>query len=753
MKRGIFGGSNTWGYIKRDVTINLLGGTVGTDELPGVVYGGGLGKETAVFGNITLNIGAPGTPGPVIKGDVYGGSMKGSVNSGSTTKTSLGVFNDVPNHGTNHQYDIYSVSLDTALAQGYGYNPDKHTSVNMYSGVVEGNLFGGGSGPDNANPPVYGDITVNFLGGEVMRNIFGANDISGKPMGKVKVNIGTPDSVAASVADGDRSHRNRPVVHGSVFGGGRNAAYGTAPDNYTPVVEMFSGTVRQNVFGGGLGTPAVISIPEEEYATKVLIRNGSVQGNVYGGGNDARVIGNTRVVIGHDGTLFTLTVASDNPSQGTATGGGTYSQDEDVVLTATPASGYSFAQWSDGNTNNPRTVTVKGDQTYTAQFETTPSYTITTVADPSTLGSASGDGTYEKGARVVLTATPNDAGSRFTQWSDGVTYNPRTLSLTSNLTLTAIFEPIPTWTLTLLVSPAGAGTVDGAGTYLETATASFITTPNTGYRFLNWSDGSTDLSRSMRLTANTTFTAIYEAIPTYVITANVATGQGTYGTVTGGGTYYENTTATLRAQPNAGYRFTRWSDGVTTNPRNVPVTADSTFTAEFEEFNIYYVDLGLPSGTLWAEVNVGAINPYDYGDYFAWGETAAKSNYNWVTYAHGSGTSALTKYCTNSSYGTVDNKTTLEAADDAATAILGNIARPPTADEWRELIDNTTSVSTTQNGIQGMLFTGPNGNSIFLPAAGYKNGTGTSNIGSYGYYWTASLNSSTNSSYCAIRLP
>ena len=816
VKRGIFGGSNTWGYIKKDVTINLLGGTVGTDERPGMVCGGGLGKETAVFGNITLNIGAAGTPGPVIYGDVYGGSQNGTTNAGSTTKTAIGSFNLDPNHGAGGEYDFYNVAIDTADAQGYGYNTSKKTIINMRSGRIDGNLFGGGYGPGGTAASTYGDITVNFLGGEVMENIYGCNNASGKPMGKVKVNIGTPDSVAASVADGDRSHRNRPVVHGSVFGGGNDAPYGTANDNYTPVVEMFSGTVGKNVFGGGEGGTAVITLPDETHATKVLIRNGSVQGNVYGGGNDARVIGNTRVVIGHDGTLFTLTVASSNPAQGTATGGGTYSQDEDVVLTATPASGYSFAQWSDGNTDNPRTVTVTGNQTYTAEFETTPQYNIDVTANEPSWGTFSGAGSYDVGSRVQIKATPN-TGVRFTQWSDGVTYNPRTvtvtadatytaqfesvpqwtltvqpnnaswgtvsgggtfyegvitsisasandgylfrrwsdgetynprtLSLSSNLTLTAIFEPIPTWTLTLLVSPVGAGTVDGAGTYLETATATFSTTPNTGYRFLRWSDGSTNLSRSMRLTQDTSLTAIYEAIPTYTITANVATGQGTYGTVTGGGTYYENTTATLRAQPNTGYRFTRWSDGVTTNPRTVTVTANATYTAEFEEFNIYYVDLGLPSGTMWAEVNVGAINPYDYGDYFAWGETAPKTTYNWTNYAHGSSTSSLTKYCTNSSYGTVDNKSTLEAADDAATAILGNGAYTPTATQWSELINNTTATATTQNGVRGMLVTGPNGNSIFLPAAGYKAGTGTSNTESYGYYWSASLNSSTNSSY------
>lgn len=807
VKRGIFGGSNTWGYIKKDVTINLLGGTVGTDERPGMVCGGGLGKETAVFGNITLNIGAAGTPGPVIYGDVYGGSQNGTTNAGSTTKTAIGSFNLDPNHGAGGEYDFYNVAIDTADAQGYGYNTSKKTIINMRSGRIDGNLFGGGYGPGGTAASTYGDITVNFLGGEVMENIYGCNNASGKPMGKVKVNIGTPDSVAASVADGDRSHRNRPVVHGSVFGGGNDAPYGTAHDNYTPVVEMFSGTVGRNVFGGGQGGTAEITLPDETHATKVLIRNGSVQGNVYGGGNDARVIGNTRVVIGHDGTLFTLTVASANPAQGTATGGGTYSQDEDVVLTATPASGYSFKQWSDGNTDNPRTVTVTGNQTYTAEFETTPQYNIDVTANEPSWGTFSGAGSYDVGSRVQIKATPN-TGVRFTQWSDGVTYNPRTvtvtadatytaqfesvpqwtltvqpnnaswgtasgggtfyegvitsisasandgylfrrwsdgetynprtLSLSSNLTLTAIFEAIPTWTLALQVSPTGAGTVDGAGTYLETATATFSTAPNTGYRFLRWSDGSTNLSRSIRLTQDTSLTAIYEAIPTYVITANVATGQSARGTVTGGGTYYENTTATLRAQANEGYRFKRWTDDVTDNPRTVTVTSNATFTAEFEEFHIYWVDLGLPSGKLWAEVNVGATSEEERGDYFAWGETAPKTNYNWSTYAYSNGSQyTLTKYNSSSSYGTVDNKTTLEATDDAATVNFGASAYMPSEADWNELVNNSTITLATRNGVKGQLFVGTNGNSIFLPANGFYNSTSRQYATSYGYYWSS----------------
>lgn len=152
------------------------------------------------------------------------------------------------------------------------------------------------------------------------------------------------------------------------------------------------------------------------------------------------------------------------------------------------------------------------------------------------------------------------------------------------------------------------------------------------------------------------------------------------------------------------------------------------------------VDLGLPSGLKWANMNVGATSETEYGDYFAWGETTPKSDYSWSTYAWGTAYNALTKYNTNSSYGTVDNKTTLEAADDAATANLGGTWRMPTAAEFQELLDNTTKAWVTDykgSGVNGYTFTG-NGNTIFLPAAGYRSGTDLGDQG-YGYYWSSSL--------------
>ena len=159
-----------------------------------------------------------------------------------------------------------------------------------------------------------------------------------------------------------------------------------------------------------------------------------------------------------------------------------------------------------------------------------------------------------------------------------------------------------------------------------------------------------------------------------------------------------------------------------------------------------YVDLGLPSGTKWATCNVGATTPEDYGDYFAWGETSTKNTYSWATYSLCNGSqNTLTKYCNNSSYGNngfTDALTTLEASDDAATANWGSAWRMPTKEEFEELNSNCTVTWTTQNGVNGRLFTGPNGNSIFLPAAGHRYDSSLDGAGTYGLYWSSSLRSS-----------
>ena len=145
-----------------------------------------------------------------------------------------------------------------------------------------------------------------------------------------------------------------------------------------------------------------------------------------------------------------------------------------------------------------------------------------------------------------------------------------------------------------------------------------------------------------------------------------------------------------------------------------------------------YVDLGLPSGQLWAKCNLGATSPEEYGSYFAWGETTDKTTYSWETYAHYKD-SIFTKY--NGS----DGLSILEATDDAATARLGVNWRIPSKAEFDELLNNCTATFTTSNGISGYRFTGPNGNSIFLPMSGGRDGDGLLSSGESGFYWLSSL--------------
>ena len=154
-----------------------------------------------------------------------------------------------------------------------------------------------------------------------------------------------------------------------------------------------------------------------------------------------------------------------------------------------------------------------------------------------------------------------------------------------------------------------------------------------------------------------------------------------------------------------------------------------------------YVDLGL--SVKWATCNVGANSPEEYGDYFAWGETEPKEDYFWSTYKYCNGDEdSMTKYCTNSTWGIVDNKTTLDLKDDAAHVNWGGKWRMPTKEEQDELRDknNCTWEWTTQNGVKGYKVTSvKNGNSIFLPAAVSRGRDYLGRADSHGYYWSSSL--------------
>ena len=167
------------------------------------------------------------------------------------------------------------------------------------------------------------------------------------------------------------------------------------------------------------------------------------------------------------------------------------------------------------------------------------------------------------------------------------------------------------------------------------------------------------------------------------------------------------------------------------------------------------IDLGLPSGLKWASFNLGASKPEQYGDYYAWGETEPKGDYSWSNYKWCMGTrTSMTKYCSNSEYGYngfTDDKTVLDLEDDAANVNLGDKWRIPTEAEWDELITSCSWEWTSVNGVSGRKVTGPNGNSIFLPAAGRRYSTYFDCEDEYGFYWSSSLDSSPYNFHCYAR--
>ena len=148
----------------------------------------------------------------------------------------------------------------------------------------------------------------------------------------------------------------------------------------------------------------------------------------------------------------------------------------------------------------------------------------------------------------------------------------------------------------------------------------------------------------------------------------------------------------------------------------------------------HMIDLGLPSGTKWACCNVGASTPEGYGNYYAWGETTPKSVYNWDTYQYG-----YYNYDDNFSHLVNIGSDIAGTAYDAAIVNWGAPWRMPSLVQIQELLSNCTSTGTTQNGVNGRKFTGPNGGTVFLPAAGYRLNADLYSAGAGGYYWSSTL--------------
>lgn len=289
--------------------------------------------------------------------------------------------------------------------------------------------------------------------------------------------------------------------------------------------------------------------------------------------NYVNVWGNSYNIVCYEPLQFDVTINTNDSTWGT--GSYTAIGDSIVKVTATANYGYHFDHWGYGSTANPDTLLLSSDVTVTAIFAKN-QYAVTGTANDNTKGTVSGGATVDYLDSVTLTATAN-YGYRFLRWSDYHTENPRTVAATGNISLTAVFD-FNQYTITLSADTSIHGNVSGAGEYNYLSQRTISANANYGYHFAAWSDGVTDNPRTLTLTQDTAFVALF-AKNQYTMT--VLSGDTTIGTVTGGGMYDYLDTAILTATAVEHYHFVRWSDGNTTNPRRMVVTSDLTRTAVF----------------------------------------------------------------------------------------------------------------------------------------------------------------------------
>jgi len=210
---------------------------------------------------------------------------------------------------------------------------------------------------------------------------------------------------------------------------------------------------------------------------------------------------------------YTITVTPNVTSWGTVTGSGSYIADTVITISASANSGYHFVQWNDGVTDNPRTVTVTGNATYIAIFETdsvAQTYQLSVLTSDSTMGTVSGSGTYNDGSTATISATAF-SGNIFSMWNDGVTDNPRTVIVNSDTTFIAIFDtdPVEQHTVTVLSNNEEWGSVEGSGIYNYGTIVTISAQPFDGYRFVQWNDGDTLAAREITVTSDVTFIATF----------------------------------------------------------------------------------------------------------------------------------------------------------------------------------------------------------------------------------------------------
>ena len=302
--------------------------------------------------------------------------------------------------------------------------------------------------------------------------------------------------------------------------------------------------------------PTISETTFEDYTTKLYVPIGSKtryhEADYWSNFTDLR----------NDGASYTIVLSTDI-EKGSVSGGGLYEDGEIVRISATPKVGYLFARWSDGNTENPRKITVESELSLTAEF--TAVCRLSVLSNDATMGTVKGSGEYAESTIVILSALPNE-GFQFARWNDGSTENPRPLTVMEDTELTAEFLPLHSLSVT---ADATTGIVEGSGEYAEGTVVILSALPNEGFQFARWNDGNTENPRPVTVMEDTELTAEFE---TGSHRLSVRSGNEDMG----------NVTALLTATPNTGYQFIHWNDGDISNPRTIAISENIDLIAKFE---------------------------------------------------------------------------------------------------------------------------------------------------------------------------
>ncbi|MBR6844009.1 MAG: leucine-rich repeat domain-containing protein, partial [Bacteroidales bacterium] len=370
-----------------------------------------------------------------------------------------------------------------------------------------------------------------------------------------------------------------------------------APDRYQINV-VSNDSVRGTVSGGGeydyLDTITLSATAVDHYH---FVRWSNSWQSYYDNPQQYVVTGNASFTAYFSIDQHQVSVSSNDDMKGVVNGGGTFDYGSPCTLTAIAYTGYQFAGWSNGQTANPYAFPVTGDVELVAMFVEAGAETATVTAlsaDP-TMGTATVNGgstaTVMAGDSVTLVATSND-GFRFVRWNDNSPDSIRTVVVTSDIVYIAYFQStaVQTYTVTATSSDPtmGVATVNGGSTatVTEGEMVTLVATANDGYRFVRWSDDSTDSTRTVVVTGDMVYIAYFESVSSGMYTVTVSCNDPSMGQAWVNddsiAVVEPGETVILTAIPGEGYRFVRWNDNNTDNIRAVVVIGDMNFVAYFE---------------------------------------------------------------------------------------------------------------------------------------------------------------------------